>query len=61
MLEKQLQEEILILRKKLEEKEDELSQLISEKQNVQSNGLNNSEIARYSRQMLLPEIAVAGI
>ena len=61
MDEKSLLEEIKNLEKVLREKEKCLAELRLEKQILQSNGLNNEEIARYSRQILLPEIGVKGL
>ncbi|XP_043279425.1 adenylyltransferase and sulfurtransferase MOCS3 [Venturia canescens] len=60
MNEEQLVHEIVALRTKLREKESNLNELRREKQVVQNHGLNNEEISRYSRQILLPEISVSG-
>ncbi|XP_033212971.1 adenylyltransferase and sulfurtransferase MOCS3 [Belonocnema kinseyi] len=60
MEEELLIEEIRSLQKLLLEKETRLADLKREKQILQANGLNNEEIARYSRQILLPEISVKG-
>ncbi|KAJ8678690.1 hypothetical protein QAD02_014477 [Eretmocerus hayati] len=60
MNEESLVEEISCLKKKLREKEDNLIGLRREKQILQEHGLSNAEIARYSRQMLLPEIGLKG-
>lgn len=61
MSEESLLEEIASLKAKLREKEANLAKLRREKQILQSHGLNNAEIARYSRQMLLPDIGVKGM
>ena len=53
--------EIKELRSKLREKEANLVALRREKLIVREHGLDNKEIARYSRQMLIPEIGVKGI
>ncbi|XP_012264209.2 adenylyltransferase and sulfurtransferase MOCS3 [Athalia rosae] len=58
--EEQLLREIDVLRKILREKELQLKELRSEKQIVQSCGLNNEEITRFSRQILIPQIGVEG-
>ncbi|XP_058790258.1 adenylyltransferase and sulfurtransferase MOCS3-like [Phymastichus coffea] len=60
MTEKLLLEEITSLKEKLREKENNLAELRREKQILQPHGLNNSEISRYSRQILLSEIGVSG-
>lgn len=60
MDEELLLEEIASLRAELREKEANLAELRREKQILQTNGLNNEEIARYSRQILLPDIGVKG-
>ncbi|XP_016839633.1 adenylyltransferase and sulfurtransferase MOCS3 [Nasonia vitripennis] len=60
MSEESLLEEIASLKAKLREKEANLAKLRREKQILQSHGLNNAEIARYSRQILLPDIGVKG-
>lgn len=60
MSELYLLEEIANLKAKLREKEDNLSKLRVTKQIVQANGLNNEEIARYSRQIILPDVGVEG-
>ncbi|XP_011494060.1 PREDICTED: adenylyltransferase and sulfurtransferase MOCS3 isoform X1 [Ceratosolen solmsi marchali] len=60
MDEQYLLKEIASLKEKLREKEDNLAKLRFEKQILQGHGLNNGEIARYSRQILLPEIGVKG-
>jgi hypothetical protein len=60
MNEESLVEEIASLKEKLREKEDNLAKIRLERQILQAHGLNNAEIARYSRQILLPEIAVKG-
>lgn len=60
MCENELLEEISTLKKKLREKEDELARLRRRNQILQENGLNNQEITRYSRQIILPEIGVQG-
>lgn len=60
MSELYLLEEISNLKAKLREKEDNLSKLRVTKQIVQANGLNNEEIARYSRQIILPDVGVEG-
>ena len=61
MNEETILEEIANLKEKLREKEANLAKLRREKQILQPHGLNNEEIARYSRQMLLPDIGVKGI
>lgn len=61
MSEESLLEEIASLREKLREKEANLAELRRERQILQANGLNNEEIARYSRQILLPDIGVKGM
>ena len=60
MEEERLIEEIWSLQKLLLEKETRLAELRRQKLILQNNGLNNEEIARYSRQILLPEISVKG-
>ncbi|KAF7989780.1 hypothetical protein HCN44_008454 [Aphidius gifuensis] len=60
MDEKQLINEICQLKKLLKEKEDQLAKIQYDKQPMQKNELNNEEIARYSRQILMPEIGVKG-
>lgn len=60
MNEEKLVNEINELRKLLKEKEDNLILLRKSKQILQKNGLNNDEIMRYSRQILVPEIGVEG-
>ncbi|XP_012280699.1 adenylyltransferase and sulfurtransferase MOCS3 [Orussus abietinus] len=60
MLEKQLEQEIAELRAVLKRKEADLANLREGNQILQQYGLNNEEIARYSRQILLPEIGVEG-
>lgn len=61
MNEEELIREIAVLRKILREKEANLHAIRREKRAPQSHGLNNEEIARYSRQILLPEISVKGL
>lgn len=61
MEEENLLKEIESLKKLLKEKETQLADLRREKEILQDNGLNNEEIARYSRQILLPEIGVKGL
>lgn len=60
MEEKQLKNEIYQLKKLLKIKEDKLAKIQYDKQPIQKNELNNEEIARYSRQILMPEIGVKG-
>lgn len=59
--EEQLVEELVELRKTLSTKEAKLAALRREKQVLAQNyGLNNDEIAKYSRQIFLPEVGVPG-
>ncbi|XP_015112130.1 adenylyltransferase and sulfurtransferase MOCS3 [Diachasma alloeum] len=60
MSEEELIGEIRELKWLLREKEDNLAELRREQVIIQKNGLNNEEIARYSRQILMPEISVKG-
>ena len=60
MNEETLLVEITLLKEKLREKETQLIDLRRKKQILQSNGLNNTEIARYSRQMILQYVKVEG-
>ncbi|KAL7295528.1 hypothetical protein TKK_0011172 [Trichogramma kaykai] len=60
MNEKILLAEIAELKKRLREKEAALIALRQETQILQENGLTNTEIARYSRQVILPSIGVTG-
>lgn len=53
--------EIAELQALLHAKEVKLSRLRREKQVMQEYGLNNDEICRYSRQLLLTEIGVQGM
>lgn len=59
--ESELLAEITELRALLHRKETELTHLRREKQITQEYGLNNDEINRYSRQLLLTEIGVQGM
>lgn len=61
MSEEELVREINELKSLLKKKEDELFKLRYDKEILQSNGLNNNEIMRYSRQILVPIIGVPGI
>lgn len=61
MEEENLLIEIKSLKTILKEKEIRLAEIRREKEILQNNGLNNEEIARYSRQILLPEIGVKGL
>ncbi|XP_043477673.1 adenylyltransferase and sulfurtransferase MOCS3 [Leptopilina heterotoma] len=60
MEEKNLLKEIKSLKNILREKETQLADIRRKKEILQNNGLNNEEISRYSRQILLPEIGVKG-
>ncbi|KAH0540430.1 adenylyltransferase and sulfurtransferase MOCS3 [Cotesia glomerata] len=60
MSEEELVREINNLKLLLKEKEDQLIKLRYEKEILQDNGLNNKEIMRYSRQILIPNIGVPG-
>lgn len=60
MSEEKLIREIDALRIILKAKEDNLQNLRQQRQILQKNGLNNDEISRYSRQILVPEIGVRG-
>lgn len=60
MTEASLVAEIASLKEKLREKEDNLAELRREQQILQPHGLNNTEVSRYSRQILLSEIGVSG-
>lgn len=60
MSEEELVREINDLKFLLKEKEDQLIKLRCEKEILQDNGLNNKEIMRYSRQILIPSIGVPG-
>ncbi|KAK0085556.1 hypothetical protein PV326_005869 [Microctonus aethiopoides] len=60
MSEEELIREIDALRIILKVKEDNLKNLRQQKEILQKNGLNNNEISRYSRQILIPEIGVRG-
>lgn len=60
MTEEELIRDIEGLRRLLRDKEDNLAQLRREKVIIQNNGLSNEEIARYSRQILMPEVGVKG-
>ncbi|XP_008543693.1 adenylyltransferase and sulfurtransferase MOCS3 [Microplitis demolitor] len=60
MSEEELVREINELKSLLKKKEDELFKLRYDKEILQSNGLNNNEIMRYSRQILVPIIGVPG-
>ncbi|XP_063991010.1 adenylyltransferase and sulfurtransferase MOCS3 [Diachasmimorpha longicaudata] len=60
MNEEELIREITELKRLLREKEDALAELRLKKIIIPNNKLNNEEIGRYSRQMLIPEIGVEG-
>lgn len=62
MNEAELQREIVDLKRQLEEKEALLQTLRNQstKNNTNDEKLSNNEIARYSRQIILPEIGVKG-
>ncbi|KAJ6638409.1 Adenylyltransferase and sulfurtransferase MOCS3, partial [Pseudolycoriella hygida] len=55
-----LLEDITALRRELEEKEILLQRIQLAETTYSCNELNNTEIARYSRQLILPEVGVAG-
>ncbi|XP_024943042.1 adenylyltransferase and sulfurtransferase MOCS3 [Cephus cinctus] len=59
-MEKELVKEIAELRKLLHEKENKLAALRREKEILQSYGLSNNEVCKYSRQILIPEINIKG-
>lgn len=62
MNESVLQSEIVELRRQLEEKESALQALRNEaaKSSSSPEKLSNADIARYSRQVILPEVGVKG-
>lgn len=61
MNEEELKLEVERLRKALRASEEKLQQLQNEKQHLQNYGLNNNEVLRYSRQMIMPDISVDGM